>query len=74
MEAAALVYVAGVVCGAFVIDGGPIERLGLALLWPLGPGAFAVTVVVLLLASVIAFPVVMLPAILVLAVVGWISC
>jgi hypothetical protein len=55
-------------------DGRPVERLGLALLWPFGPAAFVVTILVLLLASVIAFPMVMLPAVLVLALVGWISC
>ena len=73
-ETAALVYVAGVLCGLFMTDGRPVERLGLALLWPIGPAAFIVTVLVLLCASVIAFPTVMLPAALALALVGWISC
>ena len=72
--AVALVYVAGVMCGVFMGDGRPAERLSLALLWPLGPLAFVVTVVILLFASLIAYPTVMLPAALALAVVGWISC
>ena len=72
--AALLVYVAGVICGLFVTDGRPVERLGLALSWPLGPIAFVVTVLVLLLASLIAYPTVTLPAVLAIALVVWISC
>ena len=52
----ALVYVAGVVCGLLVIDAHAGVRMGLALLWPLGPAAFLVTVTILLAASLIAFP------------------
>ena len=52
----ALVYVAGVVWGLLVIDAQPGVRIGLAVLWPLGPIAFVVTVTVLLAASLIAFP------------------
>lgn len=73
-ETALLVYVAGVLSSLFMTDGRPVERFGLALLWPIGPAAFIVTVLVLLVASVIAFPTVMLPAALALALVGWISC
>ena len=54
----ALVYVAGVVWGLFVIDAHPGVRIGLAVLWPLGPIAFVVTLTVLLAASLIAFPIV----------------
>jgi len=53
----ALVYVAGVVWGLFVIDAHPGVRIGLAVLWPLGPIAFVVTLTVLLAASLIAFPI-----------------
>ena len=52
----ALVYVAGVVWGLFVIDAHPGVRIGLAVLWPLGPAAFLVTLTILLAASLIAFP------------------
>ena len=50
------IYVAGVVWGLIVIDARPAARIALALAWPLGPIAFAVTVTVLLGASLIAFP------------------
>ena len=39
-----------------MIDARPLARTGLALLWPLGPLAFLVTISILLLASLIAFP------------------
>ena len=55
---AAIVYGAGVVIGLLAIDARPAARLGLALLWPLGPAAFVVTLAVLLAASLIAFPIV----------------
>ena len=50
------IYVAGVVWGLMVIDARPAARIALALVWPLGPIAFAVTITVLLGASLIAFP------------------
>jgi hypothetical protein len=50
------VYLAGVLAALAGIDARPASRVGLALLWPLGPAAFAVTLAVLLAASVIAFP------------------
>ena len=51
------IYVAGVVWGLLTIDAGGATRIALALLWPLGPIAFAVTITILLAASLIAFPV-----------------
>jgi hypothetical protein len=51
------VYVAGVVWGLLKIDAGPATKIALAILWPLGPIAFAVTMTILLAASLIAFPV-----------------
>jgi hypothetical protein len=51
------IYVAGVVWGLMVIDARPAARIALALAWPLGPIAFAVTITVLLAASLVAFPV-----------------
>ena len=50
------VYILGVAVGLFTIDARGIARLGLALLWPLGPIAFVVTISILLVASLIAFP------------------
>jgi hypothetical protein len=53
-----LVYAAGVLIGLAAIDARPAARLGLAVLWPIGPAAFVVTVAVLAAASLIAFPIV----------------
>jgi hypothetical protein len=51
------IYVAGVLWGLLVIDAPPATKIALAILWPIGPLAFAVTVTILLAASLIAFPV-----------------
>ena len=50
------IYVAGVVWGLLKIDAKPATKIALAILWPLGPIAFAVTITILLAASLIAFP------------------
>ncbi len=50
------IYVAGVVWGLLVIDAKPAAKIALAMLWPLGPIAFVVTITLLLGASLIAFP------------------
>ena len=50
------IYVAGVAWGLIVIDAPPTTKISLAILWPLGPIAFAVTVTILLGASLVAFP------------------
>lgn len=51
------IYVAGVTWGLIVIDARRAGvRIGLALLWPLGPLAFVVTLGVLLVSAMIAFP------------------
>jgi hypothetical protein len=47
------IYLAGVVIGLALVDGRPAVRLGLALLWPLGPLAFVVTLAVLVGASLV---------------------
>ncbi len=49
-------YAAGVLAGLVMTDGRPLTRLALALLWPLGPAAFLLVVVILILASLVAFP------------------
>jgi hypothetical protein len=51
------IYLAGVLVGLLASQGGVSTRLGLALLWPLGPLAFAITVAGLLIVAAIAFPV-----------------
>jgi hypothetical protein len=66
----AAIYVAGIVWYVFVSDARPVERLALAVLWPVGPLALVVTLVVLLVASVVAYPLVM-AAVLGTAAVRW---
>jgi hypothetical protein len=51
MDVAALLaglYAAGVVIGLFATDARPLTRIGLAVLWPIGPVAFVLTVSFLL--------------------------
>jgi hypothetical protein len=50
------IYVVGVLVGLVVTQGGVATRLGLALLWPLGPLAFIITVAGLLVVAAVAFP------------------
>lgn len=50
------IYFLGALIALFTADARGITRLALALLWPLGPLAFLLTVTTLLIASVIAFP------------------
>lgn len=69
--AIAIVYVAGVVWAWLRTDARPGERLVLSLLWPLGPLAFLVTLALLLAAPVMAYPLVMVPALAALAVLWW---
>ena len=65
------VYVVGVAWGLIKIDARTGVRIGLAVLWPLGPLAFVLTLAVLIGAAAIAFPAfgVLLAAAAVLAVV-----
>jgi hypothetical protein len=51
-----LVYGLGVAVGIARTDAPPAARLGLALLWPVGPAAFIATLGLLAVASLIAFP------------------
>ena len=53
----AALYGLGVLVGLARTDARPAARLGLALLWPIGPAAFVATVCGLLLVAAIAFPV-----------------
>ena len=47
------IYVLGVVIGLLKADAAPVARVGWAVLWPVGPAAFVVTVTVLLAAAVV---------------------
>jgi hypothetical protein len=48
-------YVIGVLVGLWRTDGPPATKLTLALLWPIGPLAFLVTISGLVIAGAIAF-------------------
>jgi hypothetical protein len=54
--ASALVYGFGVILALLLTDARPVARFGLALVWPLGPIAFLVTILVLLLVAAVRFP------------------
>ena len=68
----AVAYVAGILWCILVSDARPAERVTLALLWPLGPLALVVTVIVLLAASVIAYPLIAVPVLTAMAVLCWV--
>ncbi|HEY1307550.1 MAG TPA: hypothetical protein VGF24_28550 [Vicinamibacterales bacterium] len=55
MNGVIVVYLAGALIALWRTDADPFERLLLALLWPIGPLAFVVTVAILLAASPLAF-------------------
>jgi len=52
----ATIYIVGVVVGLIATQGGAATRLSFALLWPLGPLAFVITVAGLLVVAAVAFP------------------
>jgi hypothetical protein len=66
------IYVVGVAWGLMVIDARPAQKIALAILWPLGPIAFAVTLTILLAASLIAFPLFGGAAVIAAAAAWWI--
>ena len=68
------VYLFGVAVALLTIDARGLARVGLALLWPLGPIAFVITIGILLLALPIAFPLmgtVVLAMLIAAAVIAW---
>ena len=48
-------YMVGVLVGLWRTDGPPLTKLALALLWPIGPLAFLVTISGLVVAAAVAF-------------------
>lgn len=68
---AAVVYVVGVVSGLVLTDARPAQRVGLALVWPLGPIAFVVTITILIVATAIAYPLVGIPVLIAIGVAWW---
>jgi len=71
VDAGVVVYVAGVVWGLLMIDARPLERVTLAVLWPLGPIAFIVTITILIVASALAYPIVGVPLLMAIALLCW---
>ena len=65
-----IVYAAGVVIGLLRVDAGPVTRLIVSLLWPLGVVAGVVTISALGLAAMVLFPTVGV-AVVVAALIGW---
>jgi len=65
------IYGAGVVLALWRTDASWPTRIALALLWPIGPMAFVITVAILLGASLIAFPMVAGGIAVVVAAVVW---
>ena len=55
---AAVIYVAGCLVAFVATDAGWPTRAGLAIIWPLGPLAFLATASLLLMVSLVAFPLV----------------
>ena len=66
-----MIYAAGVLIGVLVMRDRWPERIVTALLWPLGPLAFAVVVPILLVAAAILWPVPVLGATAGMAAVAW---
>jgi hypothetical protein len=64
-------YVVGVVIGLAVMRDPWPARLGTAMVWPLGPAAFAVVVAVLLVASAILWPLPVVTGAAILAAIVW---
>ena len=54
----ASVYGLGVLVGLVRTDAGPASRVGLALLWPIGPVAFVATILGLLVIVAVSWPVI----------------
>jgi hypothetical protein len=50
-----MIYVLGVLLGLWRTDGPPMTKVALALLWPIGPIAFLITISGLAVAAIIAF-------------------
>jgi hypothetical protein len=65
-----LLYLAGVLVGLWRVDAGVPTRAGVALAWPLGVLAAAVTLPLMILAGLILFPRVGL-AVVILALAAW---
>jgi hypothetical protein len=68
-----VIYLVGVAIGLAVMRDRWSSRVVTALAWPLGPIAFLVVVPILLLAAMILWPFVMLPAAVLIALLIWLT-
>ena len=68
-----VVYAAGVAVGLWRIDGSPVARLTIALLWPLSVVAALVTITALVLAAMVLFPLVGVMGVLAAALIWWVA-
>ena len=66
-------YVLGVAVGLWRSDGGPLERVLLALAWPLAVAACLVTLAVLGVAAMVLFPAVAAAAAVVAGLAWWLG-
>jgi hypothetical protein len=67
------IYLAGLVSALAVMRDPWPARVGTAVVWPLGPMAFAVVVAILLVASALLWPVRVLGGAALLAVLAWLT-
>lgn len=66
-----LIYAAGVAIGLWRTDGSTAARLAVALLWPVGVAAGAITITALVLAAMVLFPAVGAAILLVAGAIWW---
>ncbi|HEY6359843.1 MAG TPA: hypothetical protein VIX63_02000 [Vicinamibacterales bacterium] len=67
------IYALGALVGLALTDAPLVHRLGLALLWPIGPAALLMTLAVLVVASFIAFPIIGALGLAAIAAWWWIA-
>jgi len=65
------IYLAGVLVGLWRVDGPPLTKLGVSVMWPLGLAAFVVTIALLIVVAAIAFPVFGVAVVALLAASWW---
>ena len=64
-------YLLGVVVALAVMRDPWPARVGTALLWPLGPLAFVAVVIILVVASLMLWPLLLVPAAAILGALAW---
>ena len=64
-------YLLGVVVALAVMRDPWPARVGTALLWPLGPLAFVAVVIILVVASLMLWPLLLVPAVAILGALAW---